>query len=434
MIKKLGPTLASCILEISMDIPRKGAARSRLIKRIVIGLVLAIIIPAITIALKRLPLAAQSVERSTVWPDTVKRGEMLRNVRGLGTLVPEDILTIPATTDGRVEHRALLPGTPVKPDTVLLDLTNPELQAATVAAEWDVKAAEAEYTNLKVQLESERLDQEAQLATTQSQFNQAKLKADRDDALYKDGLTVEITMKISKAIAEDLANRYVIDKRRLENSAESIQAQLASQQTKIEQLRAAYALKKSQVDSLKVRAGTEGVLQQVMVEVGQRVTQGTPLAKVVQPWRLKAALQIQETQAKDVMIGQPVEIDTRNGVVKGKVARIDPSVINGTRTVDATILDALPPGAVPDLSVEGTIELERLKDVMYVGRPVFGQAQSVVTLFRIGLDGRMATRTQVKFGRTSVNTIEVLEGLKVGDQVLLSDMSQYDGQDRIELK
>ncbi len=417
-----------------MDIPRKGAARSRLIKRIVIGVVLAITITAVTFALKRMQPAAQSVERSTVWPDTVKRGEMLRNVRGLGTLVPEDILTIPATTDGRVDTKPMLAGTPVRPDTILLELVNPELQAATVAAEWDVKAAEASYTDLKVRLESQRLDQEAQLATTQASYEQAKLKADRDEALFKDGLIVEITMKISKSTAEDLANRKTIDKRRLEASGESIQAQLASQQTKIEQLRAAYALKKSQVDALKVRAGTDGVLQQVMVDVGQRVTQGTPLAKVVQPWRLKAALQIQETQAKDVMIGQPVEVDTRNGVVKGKVARIDPSVINGTRTVDATILEPLPKGAVPDLSVEGTIELERLKDVLYVGRPVFGQAQSVVTLFKLGPDGRIATQTKVKFGRTSVNTIEVLEGLKVGDQVLLSDMSAYDGQDRIELK
>ncbi len=417
-----------------MDIPRKGAARSRLIRRIIVGLVLAITIPAITIALKRLQPAAQSVERSTVWPDTVKRGEMLLNVRGLGTLVPEDILSIPATTDGRVEKRVLLPGTPVRPDTLLLELTNPELQAALVAAEWDVKSAEATYTDLKVRLENQRLDQAAQLATTESSYNQAKLRADRDMILYKEGLIVELNMKISKAIAEDFAQRAAIDKKRLESSIESIQAQLASQQVKIEQLRAAYALKKSQVDALHVLAGTEGVLQQVLVEVGQRVAQGTPLAKVVQPWRLKAALQIQETQAKDVMIGQPVEIDTRNGIVKGKVARIDPSVLNGTRTVDATILEALPKGAVPDLSVEGTIELARIKDTMKVGRPVFGQAQSMVTLFKLGPDGKIATRTQVKFGRTSVNEIEVLEGLKVGDQVLLSDMSAYDGQDRIELK
>jgi HlyD family secretion protein len=416
-----------------MDIPRKGAARNRLIRRIAIGVVLAITIPAITIALRRLPQAAQSVERSTVWPDTVKRGEMIRNVRGMGTLVPEDIVSIPATTDGRVD-RKLLAGSQVKADTVLLELSNPELQAAAVDAEWQVKAAEASYTDLKVTLESRRLDQEALLATTQASYDRAKLEADRDEALFKDGLVVEMKAKISKSTADDLLNRYAIDKKRLVNNDESIQAQLASQQTRIEQLRAAYELKKSQVEALKVRAGTDGVLQQVMVDVGQRVSQGTPLAKVVQPWRLKAALQIQETQAKDVMIGQSVEIDTRNGVVPGKVTRIDPSVINGTRTVDAAILGALPKGAVPDLSVEGTIELERMKDVMYVGKPVFGQPQSTVSLFKLGPDGKIATRTQVKFGRTSVTYIEIIEGLKVGDQVLLSDMSAYDGQDRIELK
>ena len=417
-----------------MDIPRKGAARSRLIKRIVVAVVIAITVPAITIALRRLQPAAQSVERSTVWPDTVKRGEMILQVRGLGTLVPEDVLTIPATTDGRVVPQPLLAGTIVKPDTIILELTNPELQAALVDAEWQVKAAEASYTDLKVRLENARLDQEAALATTQANYDQAKLRADRDDALFKEGLTIELNYKISKSAAEDLKNRYAIDKRRLDGSLESITAQLASQQTHTEQLRAAYELKKSQVGALKVRAGTEGVLQQVMVDVGQRVAQGAPLAKVVQPWRLKAALQIQETQAKDVMIGQKCEIDTRNGVVKGKVARIDPSVINGTRTVDAQILEPLPKGAVPDLSVEGTIELERLRDVVYVGRPVFGQSESVVTLFKLGPDGKIATRTQVKFGKTSVTTIQVLEGLKVGDTVILSDMSAYDGQDRIELK
>src|SRR5215475_5427025 len=307
-----------------MDIPRKGAARSRLIKRIILGVILAISVPAITIALRRLQPAAQSVERSTVWPDTVKRGEMLRNVRGLGTLVPEDILTIPATTDGRVEKQNLLAGVTVRPDTVLLELTNPELQAALVDAEWQVKAAEAAYTDLKVRLESARLDQEAALATTRANYEQAKLRADRDEQLFKEGLTVEINWKISKSTAEDLKNRAAIDQKRLESSLDSIKAQLDSQQTHTEQLRAAYALKKSQVEALKVRAGTDGVLQQVMVDVGQRVAQGAALAKVVQPWRLKAALQIQETQAKDVMIGQKVEIDTRNGVVKGKVTRIDP--------------------------------------------------------------------------------------------------------------
>jgi len=416
-----------------MDIPRKGAARSRLIRRIIVSVVVIGALGGITFVVKGMKPAAQSVERSTVWPDTVKRGEMIRNVRGLGTLVPEDIVSIPATTDGRVEKK-LLAGQTVRADTILLELSNPELQAAAVDAEWQVKAAEAGYTDLKVRLESQRLDQEAALATTQSNYDGAKLRADRDEALYKDGLIVELNMKISKNAAEDLRNRYEIDKKRLNNSGESIQAQLASQQTRIEQLRAAYQLKKSQVDALKVRAGTDGVLQQVMVEIGQRVGQGTPLAKVVQPWRLKAALQIQETQAKDVLLGQPVEIDTRNGIVKGKVTRIDPSVINGTRTVDAAILEELPKGAVPDLSVEGTIELERLKDVLYVGRPVFGQPQSTVSLFKLGPDGKLASRTQVKFGRTSVTYIEILDGLRVGDQVLLSDMSAYDGQDRIELK
>lgn len=417
-----------------MDIPREGAARSRLLRRIAIGLVVTLSLAATTLALRRLQPAAQTVERSTVWPDTVKRGEMLRNVRGLGTLIPEDILTIPAATDGRVEKQLLLAGAPVKADTVLLELTNPELQAALVDAEWQVKAAEAAYLDLKARLESDHLDQEAALASTLASYDQAKLKADRDELLFKEGLTVEINWKISKSTAADLKNRYAIDKRRLDSGLASIKAQLDSQQTHTEQLRAAFELKKSQVEALKVRSGAEGLLQQVMVEVGQRVVQGAPLAKVVQPWRLKAALQIQETQAKDVLIGQKVEIDTRNGIVNGKVSRIDPSVINGTRTVDAQILDPLPKGAVPDLSVEGTIELERLKNVLYVGRPVFGQSDSAVTLFKIGPDGRTAYRTQVKFGRTSVSTIEILDGLKLGETVILSDMSAYDGQERIELK
>ena len=417
-----------------MDIPREGAARSRLLRRIAIGLVVTLSLAATTLALRRLQPAAQTVERSTVWPDTVKRGEMLRNVRGLGTLIPEDILTIPAATDGRVEKQLLLAGAPVKADTVLLELTNPELQAALVDAEWQVKAAEAAYLDLKARLESDHLDQEAALASTLASYDQAKLKADRDELLFKEGLTVEINWKISKSTAADLKNRYAIDKRRLDSGLASIKAQLDSQQTHTEQLRAAFELKKSQVEALKVRSGAEGLLQQVMVEMGQRVVQGAPLAKVVQPWRLKAALQIQETQAKDVLIGQKVEIDTRNGIVNGKVSRIDPSVINGTRTVDAQILDPLPKGAVPDLSVEGTIELERLKNVLYVGRPVFGQSDSAVTLFKIGPDGRTAYRTQVKFGRTSVSTIEILDGLKLGETVILSDMSAYDGQERIELK
>jgi HlyD family secretion protein len=358
----------------------------------------------------------------------------VRNTRGLGTLKPEEILAIPATTDGRVERRMLLPGAQVEPDTLLLELSNPELQTGLVDAEWQVKAAEATYTDLKVRLESQKLDQEAALAGVLAQFNQSKLEADRDQALFKEGLVVEIKMKISKNIAENYWNRYTIDKKRLEGSAESIQAQLATQQTRIEQLRAMYNLKKSQVEALKVRAGTQGVLQEVTADVGQRVAAGATLAKVVQPWRLKAELKVPETQAKDLLIGQPAQIDTRNGIIAGKVTRIDPAAQNGTVTVDCALLDALPKGARPDLGVEGTIELERLKDVMYMERPVFGQEKATITLFKLEPEGRFANRVQVKLGRASVTTIEVLEGLKVGDQVILSDMSAQDNHDRLQIK
>ena len=417
-----------------MDIPRKDATRKRWIKRIAITLVLLVTIPVITVLLARMKPAAPEVEWATLWPGTVKRGEMVRQTRGLGTLKPEEILAIPATTDGRVERRMLLPGAQVEPDTLLLELSNPELQTGLVDAEWQVKAAEATYTDLKVRLESQKLDQEAALAGVLAQFNQSKLEADRDQALFKEGLVVEIKMKISKNIAENYWNRYTIDKKRLEGSAESIQAQLATQQTRIEQLRAMFNLKQSQVAALKVRAGTQGVLQEVTADVGQRVAAGATLAKVVQPWRLKAELKVPETQAKDLLIGQPAQIDTRNGIIAGKVTRIDPAAQNGTVTVDCALLDALPKGARPDLGVEGTIELERLKDVMYMERPVFGQEKATITLFKLEPEGRFANRVQVKLGRASVTTIEVLEGLKVGDQVILSDMSAQDNHDRLQIK
>jgi HlyD family secretion protein len=417
-----------------MDVPRKNAARNRMIRRIVIAASVLTAIPAIHFGLQRLKPAAISVEKGTTWPDTVKRGEMLRQVRGLGTLVPEEILSIPATTDGRVERKLLLPGAQVKPDTVILELASPELQTSTVDQEWQIKAAEANYTDLKVRLESDRLNQEAALASVYAQYTQSKLEADRDESLYKEGLAVEIKAKISRNIADNLLNRFNIDKKRLAGFDESISAQLAAQRTRVEQLRALYQLKVSQVEALKVRAGTEGVLQEVSVQVGQRVAAGTPLAKVVQPWRLKAELKIPETQAKDVTIGLPVQVDTRNGIIAGKVSRIDPAAQNGTVTVDAVLLEALPKGARPDLSVEGTIELERLTNVLFVGRPVFGQEKSSVMLFKLDPDGKGATKVPVKFGRSSVSTIEILEGLRVGDQVLLSDMSAYDNHDRISLK
>jgi HlyD family secretion protein len=316
---------------------------------------------------------------------------------------------------------------------VLLDLSNPQLDLDLLDAQSQLKAAEAEYLDLQVSLESQRLDQQAAAAKVQAEYNQAKLQADRDEILASEGLTPDLTLKLSKVVAEELANRYEIEKKRLEIYAESIKAQLAVQKTKVEQNRALYELRKSQVDALHVKAGTDGVLQQLPVEVGESVAPGTNLARVAEPKRLKAALKIPETQAKDIMIGQPAVIDTRNGTIPGRVIRIDPASENGTVTVDVALGGELPKGARPDLSVDGTIELERLDDVLYVGRPVQAQQESLVTLFRVDADRRGAVRVKVRFGRTSVNTIEVLEGLTVGDQVLLSDMSTWDAYDRIRL-
>ena len=416
-----------------MDIPRPTAARRRRIRRIIYGLLVLAAIPLITWALSRLKPAAPTVERATVWLDTVKRGPMLRNVRGLGTLIPEDILWIPATTDGRVEQRLALPGTWLKPETVIFILSNPELQQTTLDAEWKLKAAEAESTNLRVKLQSERLNQQALAATMRSDYQQAKLQADRDAELNKLGLLANLNMVLSRTKAEDLANRDQIEQKRLEIGTEAIQAQLAVQKATVEQLRALFQLKLSQVEALKVRAGVEGMLQQLQVDVGERVAIGTKLARVAQPKKLKAELKIPETQAKDIQIGQKAEIDTRNGIIAGRVSRIDPAVVSGTVTVDAKLEGELPQGARPDLSVDGTVEIEKLTDVLYVGRPTYGQTNSQVGLFKLEPDGKGAIRVQVKLGRSSVNTIEILEGLRVGDQVILSDMSAWDAYDRIRL-
>lgn len=416
-----------------MDIPRKEAARRKKIRQTVVGVVVLAAIAAVTMGVMRLKPAAPSVEWATLWPDTVKRGPMLRQVRGLGTLVPEDILWIPATTDGRVEQRLALPGTVVRPDTVLIILSNPELQQALVDAEWKLKAAEAELENLKVKLESERLTQQAAAATVASEANKAKLEADRDAELNRLGLIADIQAKKSLATAQDWANRDRIEAKRLEIALDAIRAQLAVQKANVEQLRAMYELKKSQVEALTVRAGVHGVLQQVPVEVGQRVTVGTNLARVVQPEKLKAELKIPETQAKDVALGQKAEVDTRNGVIPGRVSRIDPAAVEGTVTVDVELEGDLPQGARPDLSVDGTIEIEKLDDVLYVGRPTSGQPNSLITLFKVDPDRKGATAVKVKLGRSSVNTIEILEGLNVGDQVILSDMSAWDAYERIRL-
>jgi HlyD family secretion protein len=419
-----------------MDIARPSAARARRIRRI-LYIVLAVgVIGAISLGVSRLKPAAPEVDLATVWPDTVKRGPMLRNVRGLGTLVPESILWIPATTEGRVERILLKPGVQVHPNTVLLQLSNPVLELDAVDTEFRLKGAEADYINLKVTLESARLTQESNAAQVQAQFAQAKLQADRDEALSKQGLLPDLNYRLSKVTADELATRHQIEQKRLSINFESVEAQLAAQRVRVDQLRALYALKRSQVDALNVRAGAEGVLQQlpVPIEVGQRVTPGTPLAKVVEPKRLKAELKVAETQAKDILIGQPASIDTRNGFVPGRVSRIDPAAQNGTVTVDVTLEGALPLGARPDLSVDGTIELERLEDVLYVGRPAFGQEKSTITLFKIEPDGKHASKVQVQLGKNSVNFIEILAGLKVGDRVILSDMTAQDSVDRIRLR
>ena len=423
-----------------MDVPRKDAGRKRVIRRTVWIVSSVIALAGITFALSRLKPAAPSLEAATLWPGTVKRGPMRVERRGLGTLVPEEKLVVPATTDGRVEKRLVLPGQDavVKPGTVLMILTSPELENSMVDAEYQLKTAEATYDDLKVQLASKGLDQKATAATVNSDYKQAKLQADRDSELAKEGLLPDLQAKLSAVKSEELAQRTKLEEQRLAIADEAVKAQLAAQRAKIDQLRAMFELKKSQVEALKVKAGTNGIMTELLVEVGQRVSAGTALARITQPWKLKAELKIPETQAKDIAIGQDAQIDTRNGdsgnsVIPGKVARIDPSVINGTRTVDVKLTGALPPGAVPDLSVDGTIEVENLSDVVYVDRPVFGQPNSTTTLFKIDPDGKGATRVPVKLGRTSVNTIEVLDGLRIGDRVILSDMSAMDGHDRIRL-
>ena len=422
-----------------MDVPRIGASRNRMIRRIVYSAILFVGVGAATYGVKQLKPAAPTVEGGTVWRDQVKRGPMLRQHRGLGTLVPEEVLWIPAQSMGRVDKIYVRPGTAVKPDDILLELTNPEVELAAANAEWLVKAAEATYTDLRVKLESGRLDQEAAAARVGSEYAKAKLDSDVEAKLGEHGLTSEVKIKTTKGIADELMNRSQIERQKADISKESIQAQLAVQRVNIEKLKAELQLRRSQMALLKVRAGVHGVLQQLgasqtaPIEVGQQVAAGTILAKVAQPEKLKAELKISETQAKDIMLGQVAQIDTRNGIIPGRVTRIDPAVINGTRTVDVKLEAALPPGAVPDLSVDGTIELERLDDVMYVGRPVFGQPHSTITLFKLDPDGKEATRVQVKLGRSSVNTIEVVDGLKVGDVVILSDMTAQDAHNRIRL-
>ncbi|HXZ39634.1 MAG TPA: efflux RND transporter periplasmic adaptor subunit [Terriglobales bacterium] len=419
-----------------MDIARPNVARQKRRRQIIYIAVGIVLLALVTMGLSRLKPAAPTVERSTVWIDTVKRGSVLRQVRGLGTLVPmeDSIQWIPAITEGRVERILELPGTAVKPDTVLLEMSNPQLQQETLDAGLKLKAAEADYKNLQTQLASQVLAQKSLSAQAESEYSQAKMQSDIDTELAKLGVISQLSQKVSSQKAEELATRNEIEKQRLVNSTEVLQAQLQAKQAEVEQVRALAQLKEEQFAKLRVRAGIAGVLQELPLKVGQYVTPGTTLAKVVQPQRLKAELKIAETQAKDIQLGQPASVDTHNGLISGHVTRIDPSVQNGTVTVDVALDSALPQGARPDLSVDGTIDLEKMENVLYVGRPAFGQEQSTVGMFRLEPDGSTAARTQVKLGRSSVNTVEILQGLQQGDQVILSDMSRWDNFDRIRLE
>ena len=405
-----------------------------MIRRIVLGAAAVLLIGGVTFGLSRLRPAAPTVDRATVWSDEVKRGPMLRELRGIGTLIPEDIQWIPAQTEAQVDRIVLKPGAIVKSDSIILELSNLTLKRDVLDAEYQLKEAEADYANQKVQVNSELLNQKAAEAGVRSEYEQAKIQHAVDEKLAADGIGSTVTAELSKVKEEQLAVRVQLEADRTKNTADAAQARLQAQMSHVDQQRALYELRHAELEALHVRAGLNGVLQLVPVEVGQHVLPGTNLARVADPKRLKAEIKVAETQAKDAVIGQKATVDTRNGMVTGHVSRIDPSVQNGTVTMDVAIDGPLPDGARPDLSVDGTIEVENLKDVLYVGRPVHGASQSTISLFKLTPDGSEATRVNVKLGRSSVNTVEILQGLQVGDRVILSDMSQWDNYDRVRLK
>jgi len=402
-------------------------------RRLAMGAVLLAVVSMAGVAVMRLEPAAPPVDRASVWIDKVKRGRMLRDVRGQGTLVSEDLRWIPATTTGRVERILLRPGTPVGADSVILQLSNPSLEQELEDAQLKLKAAESSLTSLRVQLEDEELQQRASAATIEADYKKAAMQADVNEQLSAQKLVSDLVLKQSQLDAEQLAVRNRIAQQQLAHAAESKSARLAERQSQVDQARAFMMLKAREVDALRVRPGVGGILQVVPVDVGQQVTPGTNLARVVNPSRLMAEVKVPETQARDVQVGQRASIDTHNGVVSGSVTRIDPSVQNGTVTVDVAIDGPLPAGSRPDLSVDGTIELERLDNVLYVGRPAFGDENTSTTLFRVQPDGT-AVRVPVKFGRSSVNLLEILSGINEGDQVVLSDMSAWNEVDRVHIQ
>jgi multidrug efflux pump subunit AcrA (membrane-fusion protein) len=418
-----------------MDIARPEFKQQKRRRQILWSAVGLVCLAGVTVGVSRLKPAAPEVERSTVWTDTVKRGDMLRQVRGLGSLIPSQEFTrqIPAETEATVVRILKLPGSQVQAGTILVEMSNPQVEQSAVDAHLQLKAAEAEYQSLRVKLQSDLMNQKAGAATVNSDYTQAKLQSDTDKALYDLGVISGLAYKNSKSKADELTTRNNIEDERLDINQRAIATQLAEQQAKVDQIRALADLKQKQLDALKVRAGIEGVLVELPLQVGQHVLPGAELAKVVQPNHLIAELKIAETQARDVQIGQPATVDTHNGTVAGTVMRVDPAVQNGTVTVDVKLTGDLPRGARPDLSVDGTIDLEKLDNVLYVGRPAFGQEDSTISLFKLDPDGKGAVRVPVKVGRASVNQIQILEGLHEGDTVILSDMSREDNTDRIRL-
>jgi len=388
-------------------------------------------IGGISYGLTKLKPAAPTLDKSTAVIETVKRGEMRREVRGNGTLVPQVTRWVPAPAEGRVEKILVQVGVEVTPSTLIVDMSNIQMEQQATDAEFQVKAAEADEENLKVRLESDSMTQQSVIATINAQYSQAKLQLDADEVLAKQGPVADLVLKISRVNVQDLANRLKVEQQRLVVNSKSTKAQLNAASSRLQQLRVMAKLKRDQVEALKVRAGTNGVLQEVSVQVGQQVTPGFNIARVADPASLKAELRVPETQIKDVKIGQPVAVDTRNGIIQGQVSRIDPAAKDGTFKIDASLNGPLPSSARPDLSVDGTIELEVLHNVLNMGRPPFGQAQQTVGLFVLSPDGSEATRTQVTLGRTSVGTVEIINGLREGDRVIISDTSTLDSYNRI---
>lgn len=418
-----------------MDISRPDIRKRKVRRNTILITSIAIVLAIGTYFVLHLKPAIPTVD-SAVWTDTVKRGPLLRQVRGPGTLTPREdrIRLIPAETEATVVRIRVLPGAHVEPDTVLMDLVDPELQQQLLDAQLQLQAAKADYKNTQARLQSDLMTQRAGAATVGADQKQAQLQSQTDKSLYDLGVISGLSYSASKGKADELNQRNDLEHQRLDLNQKAIATQLAVQQTKVQQAEAVLGLKQKQQEALSVRAGIAGVLVDLPHQVGEHVSIGTTLAKVVQPDQLKAALKIAETQARDIQIGQPAEIDTHNGIIPGKVTRIDPAVQNGTVTVDVELLGALPQGARPDLSVDGTIDLDRMTDVLYVGRPAFGNENSTISLFRVAPDGKTATRVPVKVGRASVNSIQILEGLQPGDVVILSDMSRWDSADRVQLQ